>query len=601
MMIQIQKILVMNKIKLALKHKNLFFLISLFLLFTSNLYADNWVIAGTKFQFLQNIDRYSSETKVQELLPQLIVEHISTDLIRRSKVPELVSRKEESLYNERLSLLLQLSKEMKSRDAIFLNPQNAKKKYAESDKKLKDLYKKIDDNLLETEKLKEKYRTEKNENAADENFVKKFTSAFKSFTSSFKAEDKDAINEKDEQIALYGTNENHLLALDELNNFNGTFSRAALKKILDKKINALVTGNIITYGRYASVSCDLYLFPEGKKIASVTEAGSLENLLLIASNISQKLVPAITNSLPLEIIFDIQPEEFKDKTKILVDGNLLESKVSSVMLDAGLHRFEFECKGFLSRSFSYVFEGNIKYSIKVPLVKENLKTIDYYFVNDFDGNVYVNGKHTDTFNEEVNSSSIQVNGFPVIGQFISSEKRFSEKEEITKDDDGNEVKKMVETEDPPLSFFFYIDPKVYESNSTFSVKSIPISSSEYIEKWRKRTYTAYTALVFSMPFILYANGQYETKSNALGMNENFWELAHYTTVGITSICTAWFLIDVIFYLRAANSVLPVNAKAVPQSLFMSEAKTASENQDNESANEEKSDTETTNEIKEVEK
>ena len=69
-----------------------------------------------------------------------------------------------------------------------------------------------------------------------------------------------------------------------------------------------------------------------------------------------------------------------------------------------------------------------------------------------------------------------------------------------------------------------------------------------------------------MPFTLYYTGQYTSAAYAYNnksmsdLNEVYrLQNAKNAWLGVTAVCTGFFIIELIRYLKAANSVLPVNA------------------------------------------
>ena len=108
---------------------------------------DAWILAAQKFEIENNSAALESAAAV---IPKLILEQISLDTKRTVLRDERISQNLDSLMTERLSLFLDLSKEVKSRDALVLNNytmfeyQSALKA---QEKKIDDVQKKIDANL----------------------------------------------------------------------------------------------------------------------------------------------------------------------------------------------------------------------------------------------------------------------------------------------------------------------------------------------------------------------------------------------------------------------------------------------------------------------
>ena len=146
-----------TKYKTLLKTGLLFFLLSCstFPLFCEN---GKWIIAAQKFVPDKSIAADNVNSKMGEMIPADILEKIGYSAIRNVYPDERFERSKYKLRTERQSLFLQLSAEYKKRDALVLsNYSDLKLKSAihDSEKKIKDIQKKIDANLAELKKVTE--------------------------------------------------------------------------------------------------------------------------------------------------------------------------------------------------------------------------------------------------------------------------------------------------------------------------------------------------------------------------------------------------------------------------------------------------------------
>ena len=121
-----------------------------------NVYAaSKWIVAAEPFVLANNKDNEVLKS-CSVVLPSLILEFLNENVQRRLASQEILDRKLYDFQKERISLFLQLSNEVKSRDVIFLNDYSKsklKRKLKESDKKIKDIEEKIAQNLKEVEYL----------------------------------------------------------------------------------------------------------------------------------------------------------------------------------------------------------------------------------------------------------------------------------------------------------------------------------------------------------------------------------------------------------------------------------------------------------------
>ncbi|MDE5775495.1 MAG: hypothetical protein K2H67_01285, partial [Treponemataceae bacterium] len=112
--------------------------------------GEAWILAAQKFEIEEYKEHSAALESAAAVIPKLILEQISLDTKRTVLRDERLSQKLDSLLTERLSLFLDLSKEVKSRDALVLNNytmfeyQSALKA---QEKKIDDVQKKIDVNL----------------------------------------------------------------------------------------------------------------------------------------------------------------------------------------------------------------------------------------------------------------------------------------------------------------------------------------------------------------------------------------------------------------------------------------------------------------------
>ena len=119
-----------------------------------------WIVAAEKFSITRNTEEVDSvKSSVQEMLPERIVENLSSSSYRTILSDEELDRTLYSLKNERISLFLQLSSAVRTRDAVFLNnysDRQLKAALKDEEKKINEIQKKIDDNLLLQKEAEEK-------------------------------------------------------------------------------------------------------------------------------------------------------------------------------------------------------------------------------------------------------------------------------------------------------------------------------------------------------------------------------------------------------------------------------------------------------------
>ena len=106
--------------KAAFKKLRKIFLLTV-IFFTQVLYSfpEDWTLAASKFTFTDSEAKNSSQKASASLIPQLVLEQIAENSSRLTTREEMLDRSLNTLLTERLSLFLQLSKEVKTRDSLF--------------------------------------------------------------------------------------------------------------------------------------------------------------------------------------------------------------------------------------------------------------------------------------------------------------------------------------------------------------------------------------------------------------------------------------------------------------------------------------------------
>lgn len=473
----------------------------------------DWVVAATEFSYKQNIARNQFEKSVLQTIPSLILEQIYGTKIRNIPSEEILNRKTQSLVKERLALFLELSKEQKTKDTIILKDLSQyqfKKQLSDQDKKIKNINKQIDENLKKQEKILKEFSEEKSE------FSK--------------------LNSKEENFFIYQNDTNFLFKFsNQIKEIDYTFYECQ-KEIVAANIDALITGSVITYGDYAAVTCQMFLYPGATSACVITEVGLLSNPEAIAKNIAYRLIPKIQNAIPCQVQIKIQPEELLNKTKLTIDSTVYNKIPDNLILSTGVHNFVFECEGYRKESFSYGFGYEKKYLIDVTFVKEELLDIAVALKKSIEGNFFYNGKKSDS-----NVMSVKINNRGILGYYLTQKNN---------------------------SIFFLIPKNQIIDDKTLMLNIKDYSIADYIEKRRRMMYISYSALVCSLPFTFYTYSNYSTLLNSYNMQvQNIsideikkFQTLSYVAIGISVGCGIWFLTELIFYLNSANKVLPVEVK-----------------------------------------
>jgi len=502
--------------------------------------STTWYIGAQKFT--PNKTGTEITRALCETVPSAILEHIGNSLNRDVTPDEKFQRRKYELETARLSLFLQLSSEYKKRDALVLGDYTKgqyKRKLKEEEKKIAEIEEQIAQNIETQKKELEtaihnqaevdsgKYKEQKVQTEGQK-WIYLFSHMF--------LKDEDLISE--EQIAFYGNDAFKLFSPSAAAIAEGPESYTFGKEVNSAKINTLLCGKVTNYGEYVSVNVDAYLFPGANKIASVMEVGAVREVDFIASSIAAKLVPYITNSLPIELDVKITPEDAND-VKFYFNEALLDLN-EKIIQQSGIHNIQIQAPGYKSISTTYNFKGNQRYLIEVNLEPE-IESFAVIQRKKADGvTVFANGEKA----EEIDPvhSRIKVNGKTILGQFVNT--------------DG-------------LSGFFYVPSNKNNDGLTLKANMKLRDTSTYIDKRRKWMYGSYSALMVSLiPYFVFM-GEYNEKLGIFYLNKNLetyndakkWsDMAQYSVYASVG-CGIWFGYELVRYLLAANSVLPKKATA----------------------------------------
>lgn len=529
-------------VQMKMRKSNLFFfLILIFLSFPvfSETNSKKWTIAAEEFTFVDSNKKDNVSKAISKTLPTLILEKLDANIIRNVFPDENFDRIQYDLKKERLSLFLQLSGLVKTKDSLILydySPSELKRKQKEQDKKIKEIKDKIDNNLEKLKKAEKEFELEaeklSQDNFQQENDFAKFIDIVKHFFSS-----KDNLYSK-EDLQFY--NNDGLYTIPSSLEGKSYDSKEFENAMVNAKINTLLTGTITQISDYYSITVDLYLYPSGKKIASISDVGIAADFDLMCSNIARQLIPIISNSIPVEVFVNIQNEGIDLSTvDCFVDDILYKNFSDGIIVQSGVHYVQFVCPGYNSISTSYYFEGNKKYNIEVLLEKEEEKTLSIRLTKPISGLFYANGTVGVQDEWQKNKSEIKIDDKLILGNFISE---FGE------------------------NAFYYVPKNMIKEGENLSVNLKLYDKGDYVESRRKKMYFSYSLLMVSLipTFITYGNYYNEARLFNNGFGNYFvakdWETGYFVSVGISIGCGVLFAYELVRYLIAANQVIPKKAR-----------------------------------------
>lgn len=526
--------------------KRIFLILLLFSFSTVIFSEESWIIAAQQFENVRG-NNDSVSNGITAMFPKRILEKLSSSLYRNVTSDEEHYDEILKLKTQRTSLFLQLSSEIKKRDSLVTYSYSEKelnRKITEENKKIEEIKKSIDENLEQQKKLEEEIENgSSEEDSENSNFFSDLIDSVKNGKSS--SDSKSQLK----KVSLYKNDFSVLFEPSRLAESSGYESSVYEKEAVAEKINGVITGKISMYGEYFSLTVELYLYPGCKKAASVTEVGSLDYADITAASVAGQLTPFISNSLPVKINLSIHPEEAAEGS-FFVDSELISlsgSEEKNITLESGVHLLQFSCPGYKSISFSYGFEGNRTYDIDVKMEASEEKTITIQLPQTVTGDIFLRGNKTSL--NSVSQSDITINDSKLLGIVVSEN-----------NDKG----------------FFVIPEGLSSTSEALQLNLKSIDHSAYIEKHRRSMYTSYSILLTSLIPTFFTMGQSNIYSTAysggyLGSDSyaalQGWNLASKICTGVSIGCGVWFVYELVRYLYAANSVLPVEAKKLDINLL----------------------------------
>lgn len=504
-----------------------------------------------------------------ETIPSLILEQMAENLVRMPRAQEVLDRELYDLHNARLSLFLQISKEVKTRDAYFLNDySNAKlkSKIKAQEKTMRSLRKQLDENIIAEKAAVKKYmpeieiererekRIEEGHIISDEEKKDDFLALMKEI---FRKNQESSRSLK--KVTFYKNDISQLFSPGNSAEGKSYDSYEFEKACVSEKITGLLTGQITIYGSYISVSANIISFPGAKVIGSATEVGVIDDLKMISLSIARLLTPKIADSMPIELEFEIEPEEAKKDLMITVDDLVYRNLSTNLISQSGVHRIMFSAPGYNEISTSYSFVGNRRFHIKANMTKTDSGAANLIFKKLCYGDVFANGNFSGKLDDENQVARIIVDGNDILGHFIEVDGKSAD---------------------------FFIDGNLMREDAYLQLSIKTFDRSKYIESRRRWMYTSYSILICSLIPTFYCYGNSYAASRAYNSNVSSssnsifsgssatssynisyqdaknWQMASNITTGISVACGAWFVYELVRYLHAANTVLPAKAKKI---------------------------------------
>lgn len=533
-----------------------------------NTFAENWILAAQKFSLPQQNISSSSLEGVSSLLPQLILEQIVTGGERVPSSREILNRKTETLFNERNSLFTKLSAEIKKRDSIYFNISDSDertKNYEESEKAIYEYQQLIKENLEQTERIKELYKEaiEREENPEQNYSEEKKSDSKKNFSFLSLFEKKENENEVEipeaEKIVLYKNDSYSLFQPDPDSMEAGINSREYERAVSNQKIQGLLTGTILMYGDYIAVTSEVFVFPGAFSLGTITEVGTVADCVQIAETIASFFSPKIYTSMPVEVYIELDPPEAKNEAKIAVDGFVYSYFPEKLKLQSGVHTIEVESRNFNKQTIVWNFKDTRSFLVHVSLTEKNNGELNVSMLMPYAGSYLVNGVFSPQEEPLSFSTKVTVNGQPALGYYMTDDVAVKKVRKEVEDADGNKKKVTEFEENGKIGAFFYIPEALMVPDSSLVVDLKPVDNVVEIDKRRIIMYRGYSALLCTLPVTFVISGRSDALEN-VGQPTGFWKPAKYASIGVSVAAGAFFIYELVKYLKAAENVIPENAR-----------------------------------------
>lgn len=486
---------------------------------SASLYADDWILAAVPFSASASQAELESAQKAAVDLPSLILgclEGRGGHLLEESEIERRVRYE---LKEERKELFTQLSSEIRSRDAIMFNSGSKKQKKQlakESDKKIAEIRKKISYNLQkDADPLGEDPSVKKSVFAINPKVV---------YVSDERPGDKLTIKVwRNDASSLF----------DDRREDENFYEYE--KRVLDEQICGIISGSVLERAGFLSITVELTVFPGGVITATLNDVGSLEDLPSLAAIMAKELYPFVLNSKPVQLHFEIMPEEAAKRARIYIDGALPQD-TAEIEVENGRHQIYIYSDGYEAKRFNYAFTETDEFIIQVKMSPKKIVNVAFE-ARTANQSLYASGLPIE------NPAHVSVDKGTTLGEVASPEgkKRYY----IVKNNTDRTDSKN--------------DPLVH---GTITFESAKEDYVALIEKRRTNLYNSYAALLFSLPPLFFSKGMSIGTTNSVLYHRDDqsladqWKAYHKYTTAATITLGANFLFQLGRYLYTANKILP---------------------------------------------
>lgn len=483
---------------------------------TTYFFASDWILAATPFAIsTESNSSFGLLASTSEQIPKLILQEFADSETRQPSVIEIQQRELKKLYSKKNTLVARLKSATEDRNKEFLSSKdnfNKKKNLQKKD----DLINEIN---LEIQEI----------NILIQNLLQEIEKG-----DSF-------IYSELEPIYLYNNNSEMLLENDSITQLE--------EKISSSNINGLITGKITAFGDYIEVEAIVYAYPGKINLGSVSATGSIKDIVSLSKNLSNKLKPIITNENTVSLIFNIEPQEAKEKANIIIDNKVLKlSAQEEIIIPSGKQTITISAEGYYEKTFTWNYSKDEYFCINVALEKIETIPVNISEESNLPGQLYINALPVGETPALINiPQGIILGEFSLDNQ--TTEKSTEDKSTLTVD---------------PIFFTANITEQNNLEQLNLRLKSETLNISQRIEKRRRSMYNSYSAFIVSLIPTFFSYGMYINKHNGWVMGSEdeskakTWEIVSNSSIALSCGLGVNFIIQLGRYISAVDDVLPNN-------------------------------------------
>jgi hypothetical protein len=236
------------------------------------------------------------------------------------------------------------------------------------------------------------------------------------------------------------------------------------------KISALLSGSIKDIGGYMYVTVSLITGLDDVPVATVSDAAPYDEVDMLVSTLSARLLPDITNRKTVRLQFTVTPAT----ARVFIDDHPVSNIAAPLTVFSGKHTVTVSGAGYVTATKVTEFDSASLYDIRITLAKEETVTVQFDTPK-IPGDLFINTKY---FGET--PQTITIPALPSIGEVVTG----------------------------TVPTYFVFDPGMLNpaGENRVMIKNHITATNVRIEKQRSLLYWSLGALYISLPFSMISYG-----------------------------------------------------------------------------------------------